>query len=131
MPAVRAPLPAPWPVAAAMVGGAFWLFPPLGVASLAYLVMRRRRERSDMPPWAGRGSRGFGRHGSTGNAAFDEARAEAWREMEAEAEAFDDYRHRERMARDRAVYDRFRTERATKPAEPPVSGEPPIGGPSV
>ncbi len=123
---------APWPVAAAAVGGAFWLFPPLGIAGLAYLAMRNRHGhrpghgRGDgPPPWAGRGFGGRGhRRWGSGNAAFDEARAEAWRQLETEAEAFDDFRRRERMARDRDVYDRFRAERAApvKP-EAPATGD--------
>ena len=125
---------APWPLVAAGVGGAFWLFPPLGIAGLAYLAMRHRHGhrhghghghghgRDDgMPPWAGRGFGRFGgrgrRRGGSGNVAFDEARAEAWRQLEEEAAAFDDFRHRERTARDRDVYDRFRAER-TAPAKP-------------
>ena len=117
---------APWPVAAAAVGGAFWLFPPLGIAGLAYLALRHRHGhghgRGDgMPPWAGRGFGRFGGRGrrrwGSGNLAFDEARAEAWRQIEEEAEAFDDFRRRERTARDREVYDRFRTER-TAPVKP-------------
>ena len=119
---------APWPVAAAAVGGAFWLFPPLGIAGLAYLAMRHRHGHrhghgcgEGMPPWAGRGFGRFGgrgrRYGASGNVAFDEARAEAWRQLEQEAEAFDDFRRRERVARDRDVFERFRAER-TAPVKP-------------
>ncbi|MDK9695711.1 MAG: DUF2852 domain-containing protein [Siculibacillus sp.] len=119
---------APWPVAAAAVGGAFWLFPPLGVAGLAYLAMRGRHGHHHgrgpgrgecASPWGNFGDRGFGGRGfggrgrrGSGNVAFDEARAEAWRQLEEEAQAFDDFRRRERTARDREVYDRFRGERA-------------------
>jgi hypothetical protein len=126
---------AQWPLTAAAVGGAFWLFPPLGVASLAYLAMRGGRGRGHGhghgPDFAEamhhRGRHGFGgfgfrrgRHGrgSSGNVAFDEARAEAWQRLEEEAAAFDDFRRRDRAARDREVYDRFRSERADAPAKP-------------
>ena len=122
---------APWPLAAAAIGGAFWLFPPLGIASLAYVALRRRHGRgdgADGPCGSGFGGRrwrrrGFGRF-SSGNAAFDEARAEAWAAMQAEAEAFDDFRRRERTARDREIYDRFRGERAVRPVTPAEPGTP-------
>ncbi|WP_333823786.1 DUF2852 domain-containing protein [Pinisolibacter sp.] len=138
-----------WPLAAAAVGGAFWLFPPLGVASLAYLAMRNGRHGRGEgsgegfgPDFAGggrhrgrHGFRGFGGFGggrrrgwSSGNAAFDEARAETWRRLEEEAEAFDDFRRRERMARDREVYDRFRGERAAAPEAPKTPDD---GGPTA
>ncbi len=129
---------APWPVAAAAVGGAFWLFPPLGIAGLAYLALRRRHGDGG-PAWGGRGPRGFGGRGrrfwSSGNAAFDEARAEAWQRIEEEASAFDDFRRREAMTRDREVYDRFRSERAAAPTsgETPKAGESsdPASGPAA
>lgn len=118
---------APWPVAAAAVGGAFYLFPPLGIAGLAYLAMRHRHG-CGRGHGEERGFRGFrgGRRGrfSSGNVAFDEARAEAWRALEEEAVAFDDFRRRERTARDREVYDRFRSERRSPPATSERPGEP-------
>jgi len=130
-----------WPLAAAAIGGAFWLFPPLGIASLAYVALRRRHrhgEGGDIHEGRcgrGFGGRGFRRRGfgrwSSGNAAFDEARAEAWREMQAEAEAFDDFRRRERQARDRDVYDRFRRERTAAPVTPAETSGPAEGGPAA
>lgn len=127
-----------WPLAAAAIGGAFWLFPPLGIASLAYVALRRRHGRGeggDGRCGSGHGGRGFRRRGfgrwSSGNVAFDEARAEAWAAMQAEAEAFDDFRRRERTARDREVYDRFRQAHTATPAAPVPGGEASTGGPTA
>lgn len=96
---------------------AFWLFWPLGVATLAYLA------------WTGRlaaaGSRmGIGpgqwfnlrsdekRAGSpSGNKAFDDYRAETLRRLEEEQREFRDYLDRLRRARDKSEFDGFMSER--------------------
>ena len=63
----------------------------------------------------------------TGNRAFDEYRAEALRRLEEEAQEFQAFLERLRMAKDRAEFDDFMRERRNRGAgggqhEPPVGG---------
>ena len=128
---------------------AFIVFWPIGLAILAYLLwsgrmmgcgrhdldrwreraiarFERRRER-----WERRGSC-WGAHRplrTTGNRAFDEYRAEALRRLEEEAQEFQSFLERLRMAKDRAEFDDFMRERRDRAAgggqhEPPESGGP-------
>ncbi len=126
----------PFPVKALTVLAGFAVFPPLGLGALAWFVWRARQRRWDWgghePAFAGFGSghrRGRGHHhrrwrgddagsgGGTGNAAFEARRREVLdqieaerRKLEEEAQAFADFRARERRARDQQTYDRFRAE---------------------
>ena len=122
-------------IAFAVLG--FILFWPLGLATLAFLFwsgrmgcgyagdryehrmsrlqgkMDRLRERM-----AGRegGFGGWGRGGpSSGNRAFDEYRSETLRRLEDEQREFHDFLGRLRMARDKAEFDQFMTERRNNP----------------
>ena len=124
---------APLPLKAAAVGGAFWLFPPLGIAALALLLGRGRRHPGEPGRPEGLRFRAWRRRGwSSGNAAFDAAQAETLKRMAEDAEAFDDFRRREREARDREVFDRFTAERATAAAPAsPAGGTPPEPGPAA
>jgi hypothetical protein len=63
----------------------------------------------------------------TGNRAFDEYRAEALRRLEEEAQEFQSFLERLRMAKDRAEFDDFMRERRNRAAgggqhEPPEGG---------
>jgi hypothetical protein len=71
----------------------------------------------------------------TGNRAFDEYRAEALRRLEEEAQEFQSFLERLRMAKDRAEFDDFMRERRNRAAgggqhEPPKSGDPAPEGPA-
>lgn len=117
----------------------FILFWPLGLAILGFLLWsgrmgcgartggiwsgERRRERFErkmermrekFEAWGGNGrDRGFP---STGNRAFDEYRNETLRRLEDEAKDFRSFLDRLRMAKDKAEFDQFMTERRTQPA---------------
>ena len=122
-------------IAFAVLG--FILFWPLGLATLAFLFwsgrmgcgyagdryehrmsrlqgkMDRLRERM-----GGRegGFGGWGRGGpSSGNRAFDEYRSETLRRLVDEQREFHDFLGRLRMARDKAEFDQFMTERRNNP----------------
>lgn len=83
-------------------------------------------------------ARGFGHHRhSTGNTAFDEYRAEVLAKLEEEREAFDEYLHDLRKAKDQAEFEEFlaarkaAAERGEDDADtptPPPSDAPPAGG---
>lgn len=96
---------------------AFWLFWPLGMATLAYLAWTGRLKTLAMPR-----SGGFGQWfnlradaqpmgGASGNKAFDDYRAETLRRLEEEQREFKDYLERLRRARDKAEFDGFMAER--------------------
>jgi hypothetical protein len=102
-----------WIMAVVVALVVFW---PIGLALLAYTI------------WTGRmssGSRGMShRQGSarsaraalraSGNSAFDAYKAETLRRLEDEQKAFEDFLARLRAARDKAEFDAFIQERATK-----------------
>jgi len=121
---------------------AFILWWPLGLASLVFMASRRAmgygprgagRWYAAAPgtpgmqagPWRSSGC-GWGRRASSapasGNAAFDEYRAETLRRLEEEQREFVDYLERLRRARDKAEFDQFMAERRRGPMTPP---EPP------
>lgn len=94
---------------------AFWIFKPLGVAALAFLIWRSvggaggcgfRREGVDRAkergPWAGPG-----RGPTTQNAAFEERRQATLRQLDEEAKAFEEFERRQREAQDKQAFDRF------------------------
>ena len=120
----------------AIVAG-FVVFPPLGLAVLAFLVWTGRlgfnvsgmtgderrtrweakiqRMQDRMASWQMSGrqrGRGCGRgFAATGNRAFDEYRHETVRRLEDEAEEFRTFLDRLRQARDKAEFDQFMAER--------------------
>ncbi len=111
---------------------AFWVFWPLGMALLAFTVFSGRlRACGPMGPgrWHNMGERhnGWGcggRHGkwgrtpSSGNAAFDDYRAETLRRLEEEQQEFQAYLERLRRAKDKAEFDQFMADRRSRPAAP-------------
>ena len=120
---------------------AFIVWWPLGLASLAFVFATRRMRgcgplgagrwyntantppgQQQRGPWGGGGC-GWRRHGrqapQSGNAAFDEYRAETLRRLEDEQREFVDYLDRLRRARDKAEFDQFMAERRRGPTPPP------------
>ena len=111
-PAHRSGPPLPLVILAAVV--AFWVFPPLGLAALAYLVWRFARNRGGCAvrrDGCGRGGWGGAGRPSSGATAFEERRRETLKALEEEAKAFDDFERRRREAHDREAFDRFMAER--------------------
>ncbi len=102
----------------------FWLFWPIGVAVLVFLCwtgrlrswrMERAGRWHNAPPgegpWAGCGWRARRRNAPSGNAAFDDYRAETLRRLEEEQKEFVDYLDRLRRAKDKQEFDEFMAER--------------------
>ena len=125
---------------AATVAG-FWLFWPVGLAILLFLAwsgrmrawrMERRGRWYNAPPgtqqnqggpWgAWGGGCGWRSRADTappsGNAAFDEYRAETLRRLEEEQREFVEYLERLRKAKDKAEFDQFMAERRQPPVVP-------------
>jgi hypothetical protein len=132
---------------AATVAG-FWLFWPVGLAIVLFLawsgrmrewrMQRRGRWYNSAPPGDAGGQRqggfgpwsgpwgGFGGCGSraraqytpSGNAAFDEYRAETLRRLEEEQKEFVEYLERLRQAKDKAEFDQFMADRRRGPVVP-------------
>jgi hypothetical protein len=124
----------------------FIIFWPIGLLVLAYLIWSGRMScgrPENLDRWQqrmtdrweqhrGRWGRHMGRcgmHGSrrgdfppTGNRAFDEYRAETLRRLEEEATEFQEFLSRLRMAKDKAEFDEFMTERRNRPSTPDQSG---------
>ncbi len=61
----------------------------------------------------------------TGNHAFDEYREETLKRLEEEAEAFQSFLDRLRMAKDRTEFEHFMAERRNRQNEPGTSGQSP------
>ncbi len=104
----------------ALVVLGFWFFWPVGLAALAFIVFsgRTRCWRSQAPGrwyntdqrgsgfgWSYRGTR------SSGNAAFDEYRAETLKRLEDEQKEFVEYLERLRQAKDKQEFDQFMADR--------------------
>ena len=84
-----------------MVIGFIWFW-PIGLAILAYLVWSGRlgARINWSPPWA----KGFW---TSGNAAFDEHRADVLTQLETEQRQFGEFIDRIAKAKDRAEFDQF------------------------
>jgi hypothetical protein len=106
---------------------------PIGLALLAYLIWSGRMGCGSHGRWYGRQEkmerwrenwrRGWG--GSSGNAAFDEYRAETLKRLEEEEREFRDFLDRLRKAKDKAEFDQFMADRRNKPQGPTIDGEQP------
>jgi hypothetical protein len=120
-------------IAFAVLGFIVWW--PLGLATLAFVIwsgrmgwgcagagrheykMSRLQEKMDRlrQRMGGQGEGGFGggwnRGPSSGNRAFDEYRAETLKRLEDEQREFHDFLGRLRMARDKAEFDQFMSDR--------------------
>lgn len=100
---------------------AFFLFPPLGLALLAYMIWGKRmfsrtcskghfgHDRMQTQEW---NRHPYQAGQPTGNVAFDRYKAEALRRLEEEHEAFEAFLHRLRNSKDKSEFDTFMDERA-------------------
>ncbi len=97
----------------------FWVFWPIGLTALAFVVFSGRGRAWKMQSrgqWYNTGSRGCGwgrgrgMH-SSGNAAFDEYRAETIKRLEDEQKEFVEYLEKLRQAKDKAEFDQFMADR--------------------
>jgi Protein of unknown function (DUF2852) len=115
----------------------FVIFWPVGLAVLAFLIWsgrmgcgaRRRfgrwsREFREQCGGEGRGNT----FRSSGNAAFDEYREETIRRLEEEEREFREFLERLRLAKDRAEFDQFMSERKSRPTPPRESNGDGNGG---
>jgi len=104
---------------------------PIGLALLAYLIWSGRMGCASRGRWHGQQERwreNWRRSpwsGSSGNAAFDEYRAETLKRLEEEEKEFRDFLDRLRKAKDKAEFDQFMADRRNKPQGPIIDGEQP------
>jgi len=104
----------------ALVVLGFWFFWPVGLAALAFIIFSGRTrcwrsqsvgrwyntdQRGGSFGWSYRGTR------SSGNAAFDEYRAETLKRLEDEQKEFVEYLERLRQAKDKQEFDQFMADR--------------------
>lgn len=104
---------------------AFW---PLGLAVLAYMLWSGRMGcwrngdsqnwRQHRDAWRAKWHGQWQGHMSSGNAAFDEYKAETLKRLEEEQKAFTDFLDRLRKSKDKAEFDAFMNERRNGGAEP-------------
>ncbi len=120
---------------AVMVVG-FIIFWPIGLAILGYLIWsgrmgcgRKGMRNNWQQRMAGKWERKMQRFGMTakayeptGNRAFDEYREETLRRLEEEADEFRSFLDKLRMAKDKAEFEDFMTERRNRPQTCPSSG---------
>ncbi|MEX3315641.1 DUF2852 domain-containing protein [Sulfitobacter sp. PS-8MA] len=95
---------------AAMVLG-FIFFWPAGLALLAYMIWSKRMFSSKS---CTKKSSGMMMSRSTGNKAFDAYKADTLRRLEEEQSNFEAFLERLREAKDKAEFDQFMDERATR-----------------
>ncbi|PTW57527.1 uncharacterized protein DUF2852 [Breoghania corrubedonensis] len=115
----------------------FIVFWPLGLAVLAYLLwsgrmgchargsdrferkMQRMHEKMDRMRARMTGKDWWEGSPSSGNAAFDEYKAETLKRLEEEQDAFHDFLEQLRMSKDRAEFDQFMSQRRGKDTASP------------
>ncbi len=97
----------------------FWTFWPVGLAALCFVVGSGRVRAWKMEQrgrWQNARGRGFGwalgrQTHSSGNAAFDDYRAETLRRLEDEQKEFVEYLEKLRQAKDKEEFDKFMADR--------------------
>ncbi|MEM7749692.1 MAG: DUF2852 domain-containing protein [Pseudomonadota bacterium] len=122
----------------------FVIFWPIGLAILGYLIwsgrmgcgrkgMRNRWQQRMAGKWEEK-MQEFGMtakaYQPTGNYAFDEYREETLRRLEEEAEHFKGFLDKLRMAKDKAEFEQFMTERKSSAAQSDNNGSSSSSGPS-
>lgn len=130
----------------------FIVFWPVGLAVLAFLLWSGRMGcgwNGDKSRWQTRMAKRWERntdrfaerfggearaypagasYAPSGNRAFDEYREETLKRLEEEGREFRDFLERLRLAKDRAEFDQFMTDRKSRPAQSPDSPAPPSQG---
>jgi len=122
----------------ALMVASFIVFWPLGLAVLAFLLWsgrmghgwergwgcsgrhgdRSRWQARFADKWERRNGGGFrSAYAPSGNRAFDEYREETLKRLEDEQREFREFLERLRLAKDRAEFDQFMTERKDRPAD--------------
>ncbi len=121
-------------VVAMVLGFIFWW--PIGLVLLGVLIWSKRMwyhnygRHGGWPgrrgPWQGwkSWSGGCGASSSSGNAAFDEYRAETLSRLEDEQKEFAEFLDRLRVAKDKAEFDQFMNDRRQRPETPPEQPQP-------
>lgn len=96
----------------------FIIFWPVGLALLAYMIWSKRMFSKSCSKTRHRHA---ARHmtASSGNSAFDAYKAETLRRLEEEQSNFEAFLERLRDAKDKAEFDQFMDDRATKAPEAP------------
>ncbi len=95
----------------------FWTFWPVGLAALIFVVASGRTRAWKMEQrgrWHNARGRGWafgGQSHTSGNAAFDEYRADTLRRLEEEQKEFVEYLEKLRQAKDKEEFDKFMTDR--------------------
>jgi hypothetical protein len=120
------------PIWIALMVLSFFVYWPLGLAVLAYLIWSRRmgcRNGGTRQWWheaegAARRWCGPPYTRSSGNWAFDEYRAETLRRLEEEQREFKEFLERLRRAKDKAEFDQFMAERRRRNGFPEGPPEP-------
>jgi hypothetical protein len=114
------------PIWIALMVLSFFMYWPLGLAVLAYLIWSRRmgcRHGNGHQGWWNEGE-GRPRHWpytrSSGNWAFDEYRSETLRRLEEEQKEFKEFLDRLRRAKDKTEFDQFMAERRGRNGFPPA-----------
>jgi len=104
---------------------AFFVFWPLGLAILAFVIWSGRMgwcSGRGMSRWQNGAARTQGPgtwwqpQQSSGNRAFDDYRADTLRRLEEEQQEFRDFLDRLRMAKDKSEFDQFMADRRNRPA---------------
>ena len=99
----------------ALIVAGFWMFWPIGLTALAFVVFSGRGRTWRMQArgqWHNTRGCGRGRRRSgSGNAAFDEYRAETIKRLEDEQKEFIEYLEKLRQAKDKAEFDQFMADR--------------------
>jgi hypothetical protein len=117
----------------ALMIGSFIIWWPIGLATLAFLFWsgrmgcghhgnwheRRERWRAAREEWRAFKRGDYPAMRSSGNAAFDDYRAETLKRLEEEQKEFTGFLDRLRRAKDQAEFDQFMAERRNKPAGEP------------
>ncbi|MBI1418348.1 MAG: DUF2852 domain-containing protein [Limimaricola sp.] len=122
---------------AAMVLG-FIFFWPVGLALLAYMIWSKRMFNSSCAHRRAHHHGGYGRsyrgpmsRQSSGNRAFDAYREETLRKLEEEQQSFEAFLERLREAKDKAEFDQFMDDRASKARESGSDQSGPQSGPQA
>ena len=101
-------------IAATVLG--FIFFWPIGLGLMAYMIWSKRMFNNHSsharPCWGARAH--YGTFRSSGNSAFDSYKADTLRRLEEEQRNFEEFLQRLRESKDKAEFDQFMEERASR-----------------